>query len=445
MDRAESRPFGCGYASVPLRSEIVVSSNDVPSPIFISYSHDSLNYMETVLGIANRLRKDHFDASIDQYETSPPEGWPAWMAKQVSSSRFVLVCCTEPYSRRLLGQEVPGKGLGSTWEGLHITQEVYESLGRNEKFIPVVFSESDTKHIPVFLRGATHYNLSLNEDYLRLVRHLQGQAPALRPPIGRPQVRSVDADTATTPRVAPLVPQADPEPMNLVLVLAESSDGSGVVVPASRIEMRPEEVRFTLSATEPAATALFSSLQLKLGASIAVAFKLTALVGKVVECNRALTEGAEEWALTVHRLHRGLGIESEMAFDSLSADQIAEIRARLVLLAEPIKSPSPDPMNRAMLMAIVSGINAPVQVSASPFPSLFRSLPDSPQRALAIAKLFSVAMLVLTDTVEHILRFDVAFANGELTVDFAGRRPQRSVNASPGVIDVSGRCDLSAD
>lgn len=102
-------------------------------------------------------------------------------------------------------------------------------------------------------------------------------------------------------------------------------------------------------------------------------------------------------------------------------------------------------MNRAMLSALVSGIGTPLQVIASPFPNLLRSLPDSPGRAIALGKLFSVALLVLTNTVEHILKFELEFANGELKIDFSGRRPQRYVNAEPPLINVAGKCDLSAE
>jgi hypothetical protein len=47
--------------------------------VFVSYSQDSVEHMEQVLQLSNRLRNDGIDCSIDQYEVSPPEGWPRWM------------------------------------------------------------------------------------------------------------------------------------------------------------------------------------------------------------------------------------------------------------------------------------------------------------------------------------------------------------------------------
>jgi hypothetical protein len=42
--------------------------------VFISYSHDSPEHVDRVLAFANQLRRDGIDCTLDQYETSPPEG-----------------------------------------------------------------------------------------------------------------------------------------------------------------------------------------------------------------------------------------------------------------------------------------------------------------------------------------------------------------------------------
>ena len=65
--------------------------------VFISYSHDSDEHIDRVVDLSNRLRENGIDCQIDQYEESPPEGWPRWMTKQIKGARFVLVVCTEKY------------------------------------------------------------------------------------------------------------------------------------------------------------------------------------------------------------------------------------------------------------------------------------------------------------------------------------------------------------
>ena len=65
--------------------------------VFISYSHDFPEHAEQVLNFSDRLVADGIDAILDQYETSPPEGWPRWMDHHIRSADFVLMVCTDTY------------------------------------------------------------------------------------------------------------------------------------------------------------------------------------------------------------------------------------------------------------------------------------------------------------------------------------------------------------
>jgi hypothetical protein len=57
-----------------------------------------------VLALADRLCADGIDAMIDQYEQSPPEGWPAWCEAQIRKADFVLMVCTETYLSGLMAK-----------------------------------------------------------------------------------------------------------------------------------------------------------------------------------------------------------------------------------------------------------------------------------------------------------------------------------------------------
>ncbi len=129
-----------------------------PPRVFISYSHDSPAHMDRVLELADRLRAEGVDATLDQYQTSPPEGWPRWMEAQLADADFVLVVCTPTYARRFGGREAPGKGRGATWEGAILTQHLYDHAGANTRFLPLVLRPEDEAHIPTVLRGATWYD-----------------------------------------------------------------------------------------------------------------------------------------------------------------------------------------------------------------------------------------------------------------------------------------------
>jgi|SRR6516162_764161 hypothetical protein len=107
--------------------------------VFISYTHDSASHAQAVLHLSNKLRSEGIDCVLDRYVSSPPEGWPQWMDREITKAQFVLMICTEAYNRRVMGQETPGKGHGVAWEGHLIYNHIYGAGSRNTKFIPVVF------------------------------------------------------------------------------------------------------------------------------------------------------------------------------------------------------------------------------------------------------------------------------------------------------------------
>lgn len=190
-------------------NKIISQKTDNPK-IFISYSHDSKEHEDRVWQLSNHLRDEGIDCNIDQYETSPPEGWPQWMVNQIEEAEFVLVVCTETYERRFEGKEEAGKGLGGKWEGAVITQELY-TKAKNTKFIPVVFSHSDVTYIPVVLRGATHYKVNIQDDYDALYGRLTNQPLIQKPELGKlrampPRERKQDFLEATWNVPYPLNP-----------------------------------------------------------------------------------------------------------------------------------------------------------------------------------------------------------------------------------------------
>jgi hypothetical protein len=157
----------------------------VAPTVFISYSHDSQEHLDRVLAFANRLREDGIDATIDQYEVSPLDGWPVWMERQVRESSFVLVICTETYLKRAERREEPGKGHGAIWESDITFQQIYDAGSKNEKFIPVLLEGGKRSDIPVPLRSATSYECSTEEGYWELYARLTGQHGKSKPQLGK--------------------------------------------------------------------------------------------------------------------------------------------------------------------------------------------------------------------------------------------------------------------
>ena len=201
----------------------------MPSPVrvFISYSHDSPEHKARILALSNRLREEGVDCGIDQYELSPAEGWPTWCNKQIEEADFVLVACTPTYSRRFRKEEEPGRGLGVTFEGHIVTQELYDAQGRNRKFIPVVFSADDLTQIPVTLRGASRFKL--DDQYQGLYQLLTGQNPTPKPALGMPRQMPVhdplpvrETPTPAPPRPAVSFAPVERDPRRVFLCHAKA-------------------------------------------------------------------------------------------------------------------------------------------------------------------------------------------------------------------------------
>lgn len=156
-----------------------------PVPVFISYSRDSAEHANRVAQLASLLRADGVDVEVDLWVESPPEGWPQWMERQIRRAQFVLIICTEAYSRRAEGVDLAQRGRGACWESLLAYQHIYEANSTNQRFIPVVFSVEDEQHIPVPLRSFTCYNLSSVDGYQKLYRRLTSQPLRMKPRLGR--------------------------------------------------------------------------------------------------------------------------------------------------------------------------------------------------------------------------------------------------------------------
>ena len=152
--------------------------------VFVSYSHDSKKHIQQVVSFANRLRSDGIDCYIDQYVTSPSEGWPSWCLDQVLDSDFVLVVCTDEYFKRFSRKTKRGEGKGANWEGFIISQELYENECNNTKFYPIIFFQENVEYIPHILRAYSHYLVDNEEGYDNLYYLLIDQPPVEMPLLG---------------------------------------------------------------------------------------------------------------------------------------------------------------------------------------------------------------------------------------------------------------------
>jgi SEFIR domain len=211
--------------------------------VFVSYSHDSPEHEDRVLALANQLRNDGIEAWIDQYVPDPNEGWIRWMRSQVRQANRVLLVFIENYQRRFEGDEEEGKGLGATFEGVIVTQEIYESGGRNEKFRPVVFREEDERFIPLELRQFSRYRLNTWANYEALLRWLHGAPRIIVPIVGqRPDLAAKPATELFSRN--PII-EIDRRTTQLKLRIPLTNKSYAAVIELRREIRRADEIRKT--------------------------------------------------------------------------------------------------------------------------------------------------------------------------------------------------------
>lgn len=90
----------------------------------------------------------------------------------------------------------------------------------------------------------------------------------------------------------------------------------------------------------------------------------------------------------------------EMSLQGLTADDLAEQRARRIFLDEyPFvegRARGTDFLNEATREVFIQGINVPMKPKASPFPSLYERYGQQPNKFLEIAWITAVLLLKAT-------------------------------------------------
>jgi hypothetical protein len=176
---------------------------------------------------------------------------------------------------------------------------------------------------------------------------------------------------------------------------------------------------------------------------IPFAHQNSAGLAKVLAAERQSSSGRAIWKirLKLDSIPRGIG--TEMVFNNISVDEIAEMRARVILLNE---KPAGDQRVRGsdmFLQAIVSGVSTSIKATQSVIPELWRHFKGVPEEFLPLARLWAVFHLITSNTCEHVLELTVGpLRSNKLYIRFRGRRHKTYSNVEPTVIEVEGECDL---
>lgn len=205
------------------------------------------------------------------------------------------------------------------------------------------------------------------------------------------------------------------------------------------------------SAEDDAAIRELQPNQYGRGTPIAFAYQNTGAIARVVEATRNSKNLQTAWELMLQLEETDSGILSEFNFNNLSADQIAEMRARFILLNEsPVEHNRSNlhrssNLNDSLLLGVLQGRRSGVVIEKSILPDLWKSLNKNIELFLPLARLWSVFHLITTNTCEHILELTLGpVSNNKLRIKFRGRRRKQYVNQSPVIIEFEGYCNLDS-
>ena len=250
-------------------------------------------------------------------------------------------------------------------------------------------------------------------------------------------------------------------------VLFRSIDGQHYFIPFQKVCWNSTEISLTLCPNSSAQAAFLSRLRTRLrdvpaGSSIdqleAIAFahqedaawvKLRTVAQISTGCETVWEIHLKEETVTSAYKNR----TEPVILEQLTLDQVADLRAKRLLLDEKLEDANPAVMqttvfDQMLLEAQIRGelssqYGNRLQALVSPIPELYQYFRKTPERFKRFARLISVLYLKLSNTVEDILQLDVELLNSvALQVKFKGQCRQFDVNEAPALIEFEGSCPL---
>lgn len=178
--------------------------------VFISYSHESTEHDEWVLGLAQSLRQHGVDASLDRWDLIPGSDMTVFMESRIRDSDYVVLVCTPMYATK---SNVPLGGVG--YERGIISAEMLQARDLRPKFIPLLRRGDFNTALPTYLgsryaidhRDGTDPETALDE----LLRAIHRVDPTSKPPLGQSPFLGASSASGVAPETLKDVGQWEKE------------------------------------------------------------------------------------------------------------------------------------------------------------------------------------------------------------------------------------------
>ena len=405
-----------------------------PYDVALSFAGEDRHYAEQ---LAKRLKAGGYSVFYDEFERA--QLWGKDLYVHLSSvykdqARYCVMFLSEHYARKL-------------WAKHELQSAQARAFQENEEYILPI--RIDDTEIPGILPTVGYLDLdpmNIGEIYQALVEKL--------------------SDTTSQPVSTDISTPAAAENDSGEFALLCTEDGGLYFVPFQNARWNSTEISLELLPESSEEAAFLHSLRNNLGNMVPLRNTLAFALGDHAawvspqDIAQNISGSQTVWKVVMKEDSREqhdtfLG---DMTVNNISPDQIAEMRAKRILLDEKLETVDPF-LNQPNLtyqttleLSILEGSirgggssyhETGLQILKSPIPKLYQSFGQTIGRFEKFARLISVLYLKLSHTVEDILQLDLELLSPEeLQVRFKGRRSQRSTNVKPPIIEVDGICLL---
>jgi hypothetical protein len=232
--------------------------------------------------------------------------------------------------------------------------------------------------------------------------------------------------------------KVDSSPLALVMAVDINTIS---YMPCDRAEWEEDAVMMIVRPLDKTDEPFMSSL--KLSSTVILAHRLEVALCSMQRIKSIFTaDGGPSWEIRAVKKRRDFNQTWEMSFAGTSADQLAELRARRLLLNESPARESRD-INEITRELFVGGHETLIRIERSPFPELYKHYRSDPLRFLHVAWITGVMQLLLSGTVGEIHRLELSLTDSVLSVVFKGKRRKQYQNVEAYEISVTGRLILN--
>lgn len=262
-------------------------------------------------------------------------------------------------------------------------------------------------------------------------------------PLGAEKSREVESKSEK--QVSPAITAQKKKNLNLVLLYLAGD--KFIFIPSRRVEAG-EQLTLQLLPENPRQSAFLANLQRQYQRqTFGIAFNDTALQVRLEKATSIQEESNGYWQIVLQSLEEKFSSSalSEFSFNNYTPEDIAELRAKRILLNElpEIKRGRGD-LTSGLIESFVRRNEGLIQNIESPLPFLYQQFRDDIPCFLEAARLMCVLYLQLTGVVEHIFTLNLEMkSETEVFVEFEGQRPLRYVNAEPHTIKFEGICNFT--